>query len=114
MPPVPQSRILLAGEPTPNDIRSALEAAGYAISATGLGGIDPAEVVARKQSSFWCRAKCCRRRKRCAAAGASNLGNNTSRSSGWPATTSPQLRGSIPAPTWCCECRSRRNTSFRR
>src|SRR3954465_11900601 len=42
-------RILLAGEPAPVDARSALEAAGFAVSVTGLGGIDPA-AVARSQA----------------------------------------------------------------
>ncbi len=44
-----QSRILLVGEPVPAETRSALEAAGFAISPTGLAGIDPAE-VARSQA----------------------------------------------------------------
>jgi sigma-B regulation protein RsbU (phosphoserine phosphatase) len=49
MPPAPQSRILFVGEPGQTDARSVLEAAGFAVSASGLGGIDPAE-VARSQA----------------------------------------------------------------
>lgn len=41
---VPQLRILLAGDPAPADARAALEAAGFAVTPTGLSGIDPAEV----------------------------------------------------------------------
>ena len=43
MPPAPQLRILLAGESTPPGLRVALEA-GFAVTAAGLTGIDPAEV----------------------------------------------------------------------
>lgn len=49
MPTSPHSRILLVGESPPPESRSALEAAGFAISPTGLAGIDPAE-VARSQA----------------------------------------------------------------
>ena len=49
MPQAPPLRILLAGDPVPADARAALEAAGFAVSATGLSGIDPAE-VARSQA----------------------------------------------------------------
>jgi sigma-B regulation protein RsbU (phosphoserine phosphatase) len=44
MPPAPPLRILLAGEPAPAGARAALEAAGFAVTPTGFGGIDPAEV----------------------------------------------------------------------
>lgn len=49
MPPAPQLRILLAGEPAPAETRAVLEGAGFAVSTTGLAGIDPAE-VARSQA----------------------------------------------------------------
>src|SRR4029079_165676 len=45
MPNSPQSRILLVGESPPPESRAALEAAGFAVSPTGLAGIDPAEVA---------------------------------------------------------------------
>lgn len=47
--PTPQLRILLVGDPAPPDLRTALEAAGFAVSPAGFGGIDPAE-VARSQA----------------------------------------------------------------
>ena len=49
MPPAPPLRILFAGDPAPADAHAALEAAGFAVSPTGLSGIDPAE-VARSQA----------------------------------------------------------------
>lgn len=49
MPSVPPLRILLVGEPAPTEIRAALESGGFAVSPTGLNGIDPAE-VARSQA----------------------------------------------------------------
>ena len=49
MAPAPSPRILLAGDPAPADARAVLEAVGFAVSPTGLGGIDPAE-VARSQA----------------------------------------------------------------
>ena len=49
MPAPPLSRILLAGDPAPPDVQPALEAAGFAITATGVTGIDPAE-AARSQA----------------------------------------------------------------
>ena len=49
MAQAPPLRILLAGDPAPADVRSILEAAGFAVSPTALGGIDPAE-VARSQA----------------------------------------------------------------
>jgi phosphoserine phosphatase RsbU/P len=49
MPQAAPLRILLAGDSAPTDARSALEGAGFAVSVTGLGGIDPAE-VARSQA----------------------------------------------------------------
>lgn len=49
MPPAPPLRILLAGDPVPADAHAVLEAAGFAVAATGLSGIDPAE-VARSQA----------------------------------------------------------------
>src|SRR5262245_15405746 len=49
MPPAPQLRILLAGDPAPIDTKAVLEGAGFTVSTTGLGGIDPAE-VARSQA----------------------------------------------------------------
>src|SRR5687768_4538017 len=45
MPPAPQLRILLAGEPAPAGPAAALEAAGYAVVPSGLSGIDPGEVA---------------------------------------------------------------------
>jgi sigma-B regulation protein RsbU (phosphoserine phosphatase) len=44
MPPAPQLRILLAGEPAAGSA-APLEAAGYAVARVGLNGIDPAEVA---------------------------------------------------------------------
>jgi phosphoserine phosphatase RsbU/P len=49
MPASPQLRILLAGDPAPADTKAALEGAGFLVTTTGLGGIDPAE-VARSQA----------------------------------------------------------------
>lgn len=49
MPQAPPLRILVAGEPAPADARTGLEAAGFAVTPTGLAGIDPAE-VARSQA----------------------------------------------------------------
>jgi serine phosphatase RsbU (regulator of sigma subunit) len=49
MPAAPPLRIILAGDPAPLDAHAALEAAGFAVSPTGLSGIDPAE-VARSQA----------------------------------------------------------------
>jgi len=49
MPSSPQLRILLAGDPAPADTKVALEASGFQVTTTGLGGIDPAE-VARSQA----------------------------------------------------------------
>jgi phosphoserine phosphatase RsbU/P len=43
--PAPPLRVLLAGDPPAADARAALEAAGFEVNATGLGGIDPAEVA---------------------------------------------------------------------
>jgi phosphoserine phosphatase RsbU/P len=43
--PAPPQRILLAGDSPAADARVALEAAGFDVNATGLGGIDPAEVA---------------------------------------------------------------------
>lgn len=41
----PLSRILLAGEAPAAELRAALEGAGFAVTAVGLSGIDPAEVA---------------------------------------------------------------------
>ena len=49
MPAAPHSRIMFVGEPIPADARTALEAAGFAVTASGFAGIDPAE-VARSQA----------------------------------------------------------------
>jgi len=49
MPSVPPLRILLVGEPPLADVRTALESSGFAVSPSGLTGIDPAE-VARSQA----------------------------------------------------------------
>jgi sigma-B regulation protein RsbU (phosphoserine phosphatase) len=49
MPSAPQLRILLAGDPVPPGTQGSLEAAGFAVASTGLGGIDAAE-VARSQA----------------------------------------------------------------
>ena len=49
MPAPPLSRILLAGDPAPPDVQPALEAAGFAVTVTGVTGIDPAE-AARSQA----------------------------------------------------------------
>src|SRR5262245_4754002 len=43
--PAPPLRILLAGDAPAADARAALEAAGFDVSATGRGGIDPGEVA---------------------------------------------------------------------
>ncbi|HJZ56072.1 MAG TPA: hypothetical protein VKE74_13985, partial [Gemmataceae bacterium] len=43
--PAPPLRILLAGDAPAADARVAMEAAGFEVRATGLGGIDPAEVA---------------------------------------------------------------------
>jgi phosphoserine phosphatase RsbU/P len=45
MPPGPVLRILLVGDPPPPGVQAALEAAGFVVTATGLTGIDPAEVT---------------------------------------------------------------------
>jgi serine phosphatase RsbU (regulator of sigma subunit) len=49
MAQAPSPRILVAGDPPPADARAALDAAGFAVTPTGFGGIDPAE-VARSQA----------------------------------------------------------------
>src|SRR5262245_57225379 len=49
MPSSPPLRILLAGDPAPSDTKTALEASGFQVTITGLGGIDPTE-VARSQA----------------------------------------------------------------
>ena len=49
MPTASQPRILMVGESAPADAQATLEAAGFAVSPTGFGGIDPAE-VARSQA----------------------------------------------------------------
>src|SRR5262245_45141889 len=49
MPEASPPRILLAGDPAPVDAHAVLEAAGFAVVASGLTGIDPAE-VARSQA----------------------------------------------------------------
>jgi len=45
MPPTPMPRILLVGDPTPEDAKATLEAAGFPVSAIAYGGINPAEIA---------------------------------------------------------------------
>ena len=44
MPPAPQSKILLAGDPIPVGVQGAMESGGCGITLTGLVGVDPAGV----------------------------------------------------------------------
>ena len=45
MRPTPMPRILLVADAVPEDAKSALEAAGFPVTAIGFAGIDPAEVA---------------------------------------------------------------------
>jgi len=45
MRPTPMPRILLVGDPAPNDAKAALEGAGFPVTAVAYAGIDPSEVA---------------------------------------------------------------------
>jgi phosphoserine phosphatase RsbU/P len=45
MPPQPMPRVLLIGDPIPDDARLPLEAAGFPVAVAGYTGIDPAEAA---------------------------------------------------------------------